>query len=558
MQRNWIGRSTGAHIDFPVPRTSGDQGLHHPAGHRVRRHLHGAGARARAGRRDRRPTPWPDGDDAGRWTGGHATPGRGGRGLPGVRGRRERDRADRRGQGEDRRLHRRRTPPTRSTARRSRSSSPTTCWPATAPARSWRCPARTSGTGSSPRSSTCRSSGPCSRPRASTARRTWATARRSTRGFLDGLGVAEAKAAIIEWLEAHERRPGRGHLPAARLAVQPAAVLGRAVPDRLRRDRAADRAARVDAAGGAARGGRLLAEDVRPGRRRQHAGDAAVAGDRLGRGRAGPGRRPEAVHPRDQHDAAVGRLVLVRAALPGPGQRRPSWSTRTTSSTGWARGPQGDAGGVDLYVGGVEHAVLHLLYARFWHKVLYDLGHVTSFEPFRRLFNQGMIQAYAYTDARGVYVPAEEVVERDGHYFLGERAGQPRVRQDGQVAEERRHAGRHVRGATARTRSGCTRCRWARWTCPGRGRPGPWSARTGSCSGSGGWSWTRRPAAAGWSTPKLDEETNRLLHRTIDGVRTDMDEPAVQHRDRQADRADQPGHRDRRPARRGRWPSRWC
>ena len=77
----------------------------------------------------------------------------------------------------------------------------------------------------------------------------------------------------------------------------------------------------------------------------------------------------------------------------------------------------GDSGGVDLYVGGVEHAVLHLLYARFWHKVLYDLGHVSSFEPFRKLFNQGYIQAYAFRDARGVIVPAEEVVERDGQYF---------------------------------------------------------------------------------------------------------------------------------------------
>jgi leucyl-tRNA synthetase len=71
----------------------------------------------------------------------------------------------------------------------------------------------------------------------------------------------------------------------------------------------------------------------------------------------------------------------------------------------------GDPGGVDLYVGGVEHAVLHLLYARFWHKVLFDLGHVSSEEPFRRLFNQGYIQAFAYTDARGAYVPAEEIVE---------------------------------------------------------------------------------------------------------------------------------------------------
>jgi len=77
-------------------------------------------------------------------------------------------------------------------------------------------------------------------------------------------------------------------------------------------------------------------------------------------------------------------------------------------------GPQGDddrVGGVDLYVGGAEHAVLHLLYARFWHKVLHDLGHVSSAEPFHRLVNQGMIQAYAYIDSRGTYVPAEEVTE---------------------------------------------------------------------------------------------------------------------------------------------------
>ncbi|MFC2685717.1 MAG: leucine--tRNA ligase [Arachnia propionica] len=70
---------------------------------------------------------------------------------------------------------------------------------------------------------------------------------------------------------------------------------------------------------------------------------------------------------------------------------------------------EGDVGGVDLYVGGVEHAVLHLLYARFWHKVLFDLGFVSSAEPFRRLFNQGYIQAYAYRDSRGQTVPAAEV-----------------------------------------------------------------------------------------------------------------------------------------------------
>jgi leucyl-tRNA synthetase len=92
----------------------------------------------------------------------------------------------------------------------------------------------------------------------------------------------------------------------------------------------------------------------------------------------------------------------------------------------------GDSGGVDLYVGGVEHAVLHLLYARFWHKVLYDLGHVSSFEPFRKLFNQGYIQAYAFRDARGVVVPAEDVVERDGQYFY---EGAPVFREYGKMGK---------------------------------------------------------------------------------------------------------------------------
>jgi leucyl-tRNA synthetase len=92
-----------------------------------------------------------------------------------------------------------------------------------------------------------------------------------------------------------------------------------------------------------------------------------------------------------------------------------------------------DPGGVDLYVGGVEHAVLHLLYSRFWHKVLFDLGHVTSEEPFRKLFNQGYIQAFAYTDARGTYVPAEEVVEDgDGGFTWN---GQPVDREYGKMGK---------------------------------------------------------------------------------------------------------------------------
>jgi leucyl-tRNA synthetase len=72
---------------------------------------------------------------------------------------------------------------------------------------------------------------------------------------------------------------------------------------------------------------------------------------------------------------------------------------------------------VDLYIGGAEHAVLHLLYSRFWHKVLFDLGIVSTDEPFQKLFNQGMILAFAYETQTGAKVPSDEVEERDGKFF---------------------------------------------------------------------------------------------------------------------------------------------
>jgi leucyl-tRNA synthetase len=88
--------------------------------------------------------------------------------------------------------------------------------------------------------------------------------------------------------------------------------------------------------------------------------------------------------------------------------------------------------GVDLYVGGVEHAVLHLLYARFWHKVLYDHGVTETAEPFGRLFNQGYILADAFTDSRGQYVPAADVTRRaDGWEYRG----QPVTRRAGKMGK---------------------------------------------------------------------------------------------------------------------------
>jgi leucyl-tRNA synthetase len=101
--------------------------------------------------------------------------------------------------------------------------------------------------------------------------------------------------------------------------------------------------------------------------------------------------------------------------------------------------PEGvvDPGGVDLYIGGVEHAVLHLLYARFWHKVLHDLGHVTSDEPFRKYFSQGYIQAPAYRDHRGQPVEASEVLEvpGEGGHPTYTWQGQPVTREYGKIGK---------------------------------------------------------------------------------------------------------------------------
>jgi leucyl-tRNA synthetase len=72
---------------------------------------------------------------------------------------------------------------------------------------------------------------------------------------------------------------------------------------------------------------------------------------------------------------------------------------------------------VDLYIGGAEHAVLHLLYARFWHMVLFDLGIVSTGEPFMKLFNQGMILAFAYETATGAKVSSDQITEKDGRFY---------------------------------------------------------------------------------------------------------------------------------------------
>ncbi|HMS88864.1 MAG TPA: leucine--tRNA ligase [Acidimicrobiales bacterium] len=187
-------------------------------------------------------------------------------------------------------------------------------------------------------------------------------------------------------------------------------------------------------------------------------------------------------------------------------------------------GPQseGDCGGTDLYVGGVEHAVLHLLYARFWHKVLFDLGHVSSREPFRRLFNQGMIQAYAYLDGREFYVEASEVVERDGRWFVG----------DEEVRRELGKMGKSLKNAVAPDdmceRYGADTLRLYEMFSGPLDVSRPWdttavvgmyrllqrvwrvfvSEETGAVRVGGG---------------EPDDTTTRALHRTIDAVREGME-----------------------------------
>ena len=282
-----------------------------------------------------------------------------------------------------------------------------------------------------------------------------------------------------------------------------------------------------DAAAGAARDRQLLAAHVRPRRRVLRPGEPARPADWWVEVTLDLGDGPQALPPRHQRDAAVGRLVLVRAALPAT---RP---TRTRSSTPTVErywmGPQTDVrpdhpGGVDLYVGGVEHAVLHLLYARFWHKVLFDLGHVSSNEPYARLFNQGYVLAAAYTDDRG------DLRRRHGRQpsatARSRYEGEPVTREWGKMGKSLKNAVSpdeiyEAYGAdTLRLYLMATgpAGRVAAVGDPRRRRHVPVPAAAVAQRRS-----TRRPASRRVVDAPADDDTTRLLHRTIDGVRTEME-----------------------------------
>jgi leucyl-tRNA synthetase len=181
-----------------------------------------------------------------------------------------------------------------------------------------------------------------------------------------------------------------------------------------------------------------------------------------------------------------------------------------------------DTGGVDLYVGGVEHAVLHLLYARFWHKVLFDLGHVSSEEPFRKLFNQGYIQAYAYTDERGTYVPAEDVViSPDGTSFSYQ--GKPVNREYGKMGKRLLNV---VTPDEMCDRYGADTFRMYEMGMGPLDISRPWQTR--DVVGSQRYLQRLWRAVLSEDTgasvvvdDEPDAETAKLLHRTIDGVTSD-------------------------------------
>jgi len=183
-----------------------------------------------------------------------------------------------------------------------------------------------------------------------------------------------------------------------------------------------------------------------------------------------------------------------------------------------------DPGGVDLYVGGVEHAVLHLLYCRFWHKVLFDLGHVTSREPYRRLMNQGYIQAFAYTDSRGTYVPAAEVVERQGKFYWTGPDGEI------EVAQEFGKIGKSLKNSVSPDEIcddyGADTLRVYEMSMGPLEASRPWATK----DVVGAYRFLQRvwrlvvdeqSGIVRASDDALDDETLRVLHRTIDGVSDD-------------------------------------
>jgi len=186
-----------------------------------------------------------------------------------------------------------------------------------------------------------------------------------------------------------------------------------------------------------------------------------------------------------------------------------------------------DPGGADLYVGGVEHAVLHLLYSRFWHKVLFDLGHVSSEEPFRKLFNQGYIQAFFFRDSRGQSVPATEVVEEatpSGEVSYTWK-GEPVSREYGKMGKSLKNV---VTPDEIFESYGADTFRVYEMSMGPLDLSRPWETRAVIGAQRFLQRLWRNVIDEGSGEPLVtedapDEATKRLMHKTIDALRTDYE-----------------------------------
>ncbi len=232
------------------------------------------------------------------------------------------------------------------------------------------------------------------------------------------------------------------------------------------------------------------------------------------------------------------------------------WMARHAHTVEGAPSGVSDPGGVDLYIGGVEHAVLHLLYARFWHKVLFDLGLVSSEEPFRKYFSQGMIQAYVYRDARLVPVEATEVEQHgEGASATWTWNGEPVTREIGKIGKSLRNS---VSPDEMYDAYGADTFRVYEMSMGPLELSKPWETRAvvgqpavpatvvAQRDRRGDGFGDRQRRRAGRRDADGDAPHHRRRSR---GLRA----PAVQHGDRQADRAEQrPDQAGRRAARGGR------
>ena len=301
-------------------------------------------------------------------------------------------------------------------------------------------------------------------------------------GRFDGKDNREAYEEIVAWLEPRGARRAGGQLPPARLAGLAPALLGRADPGRLLR-----------ASAGSSRCPTTSCRSSCPRSRTTR-------------------RRARARWPRPR----TGSRPSARAAAARPGARPTRWtpsstppgtssatSTRATTEAAWDRAAADHWMPVDQYIGGVEHAILHLMYARFFTKALADIGHLGVQEPFANLFAQGMItrDGAKMSKSRGNTVSPGRVRR------ALRRRHRPHLRLlHGPARARRRLDRRGGRGRQPLPRPALAALRGGRGADRGRrAGAGGRAARRASCSPRRTGRSTRRPAtssAASSSTPR--------------------------------------------------------